>query len=68
MLKGKIVLYDQKKQNGHVRVPDTRETFFFQLKPEEVNPGIQLNAWVMFRLYQDRQGYRAIELQPLLVA
>lgn len=68
MLKGKVVFYDSAKRRGYLRLPDTREEFFFQLNAQASDQGIQSSAWVLFRLSQDKSGFRAIEVQPFMMA
>lgn len=65
MLKGIIILFDPGRRNGYVRLPDTREEFFFQMPTDEGSAGWSPGDWVTFRIEQDRRGYRAVDLQSL---
>jgi len=66
MLRGRIVFFRSELGYGYLRLPATREEFFFRASENhtEFSPG----DWVTFRLVQDRSGVRAKEVKRLAIA
>ena len=60
-LKGVVVFYLPQKRYGYLRVPGTREEFYF--REDNLREAVQAGAMVRFVLKQGRYGFFADEIE-----
>jgi len=63
---GIIVFYLPAKGYGYLRVPDTREEFYF--KSSSLSQVVKAGDYVRFTLKQNKQGYFADEIALMNVS
>ncbi len=66
MLEGIVLFYLEDKDYGYIRLPDTREEFYF--RKAQLREPVAAGDRVRFVLRQGRQGYYADAISRLFIA
>lgn len=62
-LRGQVVFFRVDKRYGYLRLPDTKEEFYFRPASEDDHAYVA-GEWVYFRIRQHKRGVDAVEVAP----